>query len=463
LIVAFFDVRFPEEVPWDRIATEFFCRFKERERIEDLITKDLLHPVVISGERRIGKSSLLHLIQAAAEGHGMTAVKLTPSWSFEDYGQTLVGALSRSPAEPQPGVAELLKNGQATPADYVDGLKRLLRGFPGKRVVVLQDEFENFCDQCSPEDRDKVLQFVKTAAGDRALGFKFFFAVIRPTRMSRPSYPSKLLEWAEQIPLNPFDDDEAKIFADRVVAKRLLIPPKGHAALFRLAGGHPFFIKLLLKYAGEQFFRTDQVVELTPDRLQSVVKPALADYTAHLSIQNIVEERMTAAERQILREVSVHGTVANSALGDAALVAEELHGRGYLMRDGVGQWTLRIGCLQEFLESLPKLSNAKAGVPAVSKLRVESASVFRNDEKIHLDREELKIFSFLYQNRDRQFIGLNEIADNFYSGRAAPYGIQRVRTIQHLIARIQAKIEDKPGEPRHLIKEGLGYRLTDID
>ncbi|HEX4640525.1 MAG TPA: response regulator transcription factor [Chthoniobacterales bacterium] len=79
----------------------------------------------------------------------------------------------------------------------------------------------------------------------------------------------------------------------------------------------------------------------------------------------------------------------------------------------------------------------------------------RGKEKIELSPRELKVLSVLYRERgnavSRESL-LNEVWGVDYYGTT--------RTLDQLIVKLRQKIEDVPGEPRHLLTvHTLGYRL----
>lgn len=90
-------------------------------------------------------------------------------------------------------------------------------------------------------------------------------------------------------------------------------------------------------------------------------------------------------------------------------------------------------------------------------VRVDSRALRgkRGKELFELSPRELKVLGLLFRERgnavSRETI-LNEVWGIEYYGTT--------RTLDQLIVKLRQKIEDKPGEPRHLLTvHGLGYRL----
>ncbi len=103
---------------------------------------------------------------------------------------------------------------------------------------------------------------------------------------------------------------------------------------------------------------------------------------------------------------------------------------------------------------------AESEVPdsiAFGKVRIESKALrgTRGKEKFELTPRELKVLAMLHRengdavSRDRI---LNEVWGIEYYGTT--------RTLDQLVVKLRQKIEDEPGEPKHLLTvHGLGYRL----
>jgi DNA-binding response OmpR family regulator len=94
---------------------------------------------------------------------------------------------------------------------------------------------------------------------------------------------------------------------------------------------------------------------------------------------------------------------------------------------------------------------------AFGKVRIDCKALRgkRGKEKIELSPRELKVLSVLYRERgnavSRESL-LNEVWGVDYYGTT--------RTLDQLIVKLRQKIEDVPGEPRHLLTvHTLGYRL----
>ena len=79
----------------------------------------------------------------------------------------------------------------------------------------------------------------------------------------------------------------------------------------------------------------------------------------------------------------------------------------------------------------------------------------RGKEKFELTPRELKVLALLHRelgNAVSRDTILNEVWGIEYYGTT--------RTLDQLIVKLRQKIEDEPGDPRHLLTvHGLGYRL----
>ncbi len=98
----------------------------------------------------------------------------------------------------------------------------------------------------------------------------------------------------------------------------LLMAPEAHEWLYRLTGGHPYFVKLLLAMVWDQFDAAPSQSMLTPDDLQCGASGANVARHKQLNdvLQNVYREFLNDSEREILLWLATKA--------DGHLTAEEL-------------------------------------------------------------------------------------------------------------------------------------------
>jgi DNA-binding response OmpR family regulator len=165
----------------------------------------------------------------------------------------------------------------------------------------------------------------------------------------------------------------------------------------------------------------------------------------------LCREIRTAKNRVPILMLSAKGQEIDKVVG-LELGADDYVTKPFSLRELLA----RVQALLRRAEAIGPASDLPMEI-AFGKVQIDSKSLRgkRGKEKIELSPRELKVLAVLFRERgnavSREAL-LNEVWGVEYFGTT--------RTLDQLIAKLRQKIEDVPGEPKHLMTvHTLGYRL----
>lgn len=459
----FLELHFPDPVENEK---DFFDRKPERELIDFRMRQGMVRPLVILGERRMGKTSLHRISKPRLSELDFPCVSpILTDYTLECLTSELLRGMcfKLNFAPDQTGMIDARGDFHLTSiADLINVLHRIFQTVNGRPLVVEMDEFDSFVNNCEELERRRVLDFVLRLIETHDLPLKFFFTMTRPSERMRHSYPTSFLSESDIVHIHPFGRDETNAMIVTLLANLMVLTEETLNLLFRLSGGHPYFLKLLLECLFNRYSQFGPTVVITPEMLQVALGLAVNDTRAEHSVLNLLEVHMTGYESAVFSDLVRSSGVLRAeqikgrpTAWEAA--AEELVKRDYIQRENSDGYSFRIEYLHHFLKSRPLLwTTASAG------LRVEQEHVLRGEHEIALDERERKLFLFLYERRTAKSVLKNDIYDYMAPGqKSSPE--QRSALVNELIVSLRKKIEEDWRHPIHLVDAGFGFRLVNVE
>jgi hypothetical protein len=351
-------LNFPDPVTSER---GFFNRQQEWALAEKTLRPGK-RPLIILGERRIGKTSL----QAVAARRLKAEAALEPLFlpfgslmrSTDDFARELLQGLCASVGQDARQTGQFDAGGNFclhSFGEYTQALRNL--SGQGRRFLVCVDEFDATLKNCDDKQAKKLAALVTHLAnqgGQGNLPLGFFFSMTGIPETVAQSFGTSLASNAALLELEPFSDaNTAKMV--RALLQPARISTDALAELARLSGGHPYITKLLLYWLLEPRGFDAQGLAVDAAHVAQAAAEALKDAQAREVLTNVYDVHLDAAQKDLLLMLAhpeCQDGLSKSALQtlDVTYItaANKLKRRGYLkiVQDA---YHLRIAFLGQWL------------------------------------------------------------------------------------------------------------------
>ena len=234
---------------------DFFGRQYEKKTILDyLMDPTRRQPIIVQGERRMGKSSMLRLIEEVLRSdysHAFIVPRPIHLASCRraatlanDLAATLASALGR------PSI-DVTKLGQGFhPQEAVEVFAKLLTGVHERAIVFVMDELDEFleAENTTEQDRSTVMGMLY-ALRTAGLPIKLLFSMIRVPGRLRHHDEVVFVTEAKPFYLNPFEDGpDFEEMVRTLAGPDYPLTRDDVSLIHRQSGGWPFFAKAILSY-----------------------------------------------------------------------------------------------------------------------------------------------------------------------------------------------------------------------
>lgn len=332
------------------VGREFFDRHAERDQALGVLSSPGdRRPVVIVGERRMGKTSLLrHLIERLKALPAVVPVQLPIGGSlhsaddlFGEICDHLSAALELDP-DALPETVEGL-----APAEQLQVLARLCTAAGGKTAVLCLDEVDACLEhQETPDaERYKIAALLNALAQEDGLPIRLLCTMIRLPSGLPPAALATFFARAVLIRLAPFSpEDLSEMLAELAQAHLgLRLTPDDLAILYEQSGGWPFFAKVGLVCLGE--------AEPGPEQMARALAAAARHPAVNEAMEHIFRHYFDRDEKALVIALArAAGSRLEGGqverLGPAfTAVARRLVARDFLQVDAAGRYSFRVGLL----------------------------------------------------------------------------------------------------------------------
>lgn len=294
------ELNFPDPVTSER---GFFNRQKEWALAEKTLRSGE-KPLIILGERRIGKTSLQSVAARRLEAEAALEPLFLPFGSLmrstDDFARELLQGLCASVGQDARETGLFDANGNFylhSFGEYTQALRNL--SGQGRRYLVCVDEFDATLKNCDDKQARKLAALVTHLANQGNLPLGFFFSMTGIPETVAQSFGTTLASNAALLELEPFSDaNTAKMV--RALLQPARISTDALAELSRLAGGHPYITKLLLYWLLEpRGFDAQGLAVDAADVVQAAAE-ALKDAQAREVLTNVYDVHLDAAQKDLL-------------------------------------------------------------------------------------------------------------------------------------------------------------------
>lgn len=353
------ELNFPNPVSAQK---DFYDRQEPLERIKQSLSSGSTRPLVVLGERRIGKTSLyVRSINFVKEE---LSAQFTPLLlphgavirSFNGFVRELLQALSKAQnknlAESglmgQDGKLQLLSMGQLSEA-----IARLISK-SNKTFIVCMDEFDAALANSSPTDADKILGLTSYLAERADLPLTTLFTITHSIQQTQGAFHAPDITKAEVIPLTPFSEEDLAAMTFGLLGEQIAFPKAAQHHLYRLSGGHPYFSKLLLDCLAQRRLPADGIIQATAQMVEQAAADAARDPRARHAVDNIYHIHFSEQEKVIMLLLAKRNAPLSAQsirqLGASYITAaKRLHRRGYLDQQKNGSYAFHIAFLGHWL------------------------------------------------------------------------------------------------------------------
>lgn len=349
------DLNFPNAI---RLERELFGRENELEQIRRVFHSDQHVPVVILGERRIGKTSLFNVaVEQLRRTTDPFIIPLTVESrsliTLVDFIDAVLRRLSSILGTKSPHTLneELLAYIQIDPISYFEETFARLAGAPLNVCFLLCiDEFELIVRNFSSEEMASLTSLLHHLIERTALPLRLIFSTTYPTEIPQGIDISWLISKSLPIELAPLNPIELEALLRGISKGQVRWTEEGLGLIWSLSGGHPYFAKLLLAQ-----FVYEKDFPIVSDRpvVQRALTRALQDPRADHALEDIYRTRFSDPEKEVLinlarRDANLPLQHLDAAGTNWQYTAKKLVKRNFLQLSG-DVLEFRIGIMKHWL------------------------------------------------------------------------------------------------------------------
>ncbi len=354
---------FPHPIPKND-EQDFHDRTRELAIAQAVIGQTTRKPLLVRGERCIGKTSLLNRVRRWLElppqHDRFRAMAIEPGGltTWQEFAQEIWDGVQGCIESTGLELPARLRASRElrTFGHFLGELRRLLAYLPGVTFVIFLDELDKIQHHADSLQQTKILSLVRLLVEAEDLPLAFVMSVLREIP-GQDGLGSPLA--VEEIRLQPFDPEDTAGLIRALLAPAAgpALGPDAVAWLERETGGHPYFVKLLLAMACDALAPGARPGPATAHDLQCAVRNAPASRRKQLAdvLQSVYRDYLNDSEREILWWLAMapEGRITNAelraSLGRLRTAAEELVQRSYLARTEDGGCRLRLGWFRDWL------------------------------------------------------------------------------------------------------------------
>lgn len=333
---------------------DFYDRDGETKEVLHTLGVGRVRTVVIMGERRSGKSSMIRHMAVALRSFatpiGLVEIPWAGITSREELVTEILHAVSSHvAAQPKAGlmnedVADLSETEMAVD-NPIKALRALLARVPDQRLVVAIDEFDSIL--VDAPDPEAIISLLGEITGDESLDIRLLLTVARlPVQLVTPGAAPSLADAV--ITLRPFPKTDLDEMILDITGDEHLVTVEDLQQIYELSGGWPYYAKLLLEGMAAR--------PPGPDQVRLALEMALDNESATERIINVYDVHFSDEEKQLVLLLAENdGRMIMAQLTEVAVglgaAAQQLIRRGYVREDSGGVLRFAVGFLGPWLRN----------------------------------------------------------------------------------------------------------------
>lgn len=402
------DLNFPNPVD---TTEDFFNREAELAEIHQTLASTAQRPIVIIGETKIGKTSLINTVTSQVESKDLFKVLHLPhTYSRDALAAEIVQGICDKLGTDLRQRDLINEHGQfrlVTISGFISVLNNLLQQKPPVSFLLCIDRLDSMLNKCDDVAADQMLDLLLYLIEKTDLPLRFLFSMTRINDRILRSYASPFLLSSNLVQLTPWSFEQSCQFARWILKDRLVLSEAAERDLFDATGGHPYFIKAILQILLDQQSEPEGF-SITSEFLRLVVDTSIHSPEVDFTLSNLVEAHFSLEELRLLTEITSRreglSVKAIRDLGDLYLeIAYRLVARGYLTVSKQKEaYFLRLGLLGQWLEqkSFTPLTDTKAEDTLFATREPQpSSGVVLNDttRQVWVDGREIRLTNVEYR------------------------------------------------------------------
>lgn len=406
--------------------TGFFGRREMLSRIQQIFLSKERTPVIVIGERRVGKTSLQNivvqrLLSTYPNLYHVLYVEPRGINSFSLFANSILGRLGNQAKDQEDQIQ--FSNSITAIEDFEYNLSLVFRCIQ-QPVLICIDEFDGIIRQLADQELALLFGAMYFLIEKTSFPLYFFLTMTSIPDKMLEDIPSTLVSTSQVFELEPLTFAEMRHLVTSLTSEELKWSDVGFHELYRLAGGHPYFTKLILYCLINQIVNKNKPSFVTLELLSQAEGCAIQNVGADSVLSNLYYAHFQPEEREILlllaqrrRPISLNELV--DAGGHWISSAKRLMRRHYLQVDHQGgDLDFKIALLGDWLKEWVEF---EAECEKYSQLRRilarpeievdETTGVVRlNGREIKLSRQEYKIMRCLAAKAE-QLVSRDDLID----------------------------------------------------
>ncbi|MGD9101414.1 MAG: hypothetical protein PVF45_13115 [Anaerolineae bacterium] len=349
----------------DPVTSEdgFFDRQKEWTLIERTFRSRERKPLIILGERRIGKTSL-QSVAASRLSHHLEPLFLPFGpllRSADDFARELLQGLCSSSGKSMRETGPFTANGDfglGSFGEYTQALRSATS--QEKDYLVCVDEFDVTLKNCADKEAKRLVALVTHLVneGDRRnLPLRFFFSMTGMPETVTKSFSTSFTSNATLAALKPFSYENTAKMVTTLLGPGAHVSQAAMTRLFDLSGGHPYLTKLLLYWLLEPHGFEAQGLVVDEGALEGALAQATHDPQVRGVLANLYDVHFNQEQKGLMlmlaspeRQNGVTKQELQAMGTNYITAANTLKRRGYLqVADESAPYCVRIAFLRQWL------------------------------------------------------------------------------------------------------------------
>jgi hypothetical protein len=349
----------------DPVTSEdgFFDRQKEWTLIERTFRSRERKPLIILGERRIGKTSL-QSVAASRLSHHLEPLFLPFGpllRSVDDFARELLQGLCSSSGKSMRETGPFTANGDfglGSFGEYTQALRSATS--QEKDYLVCVDEFDVTLKNCADKEAKRLVALVTHLVneGDRNnFPLRFFFSMTGMPETVTRSFSTSFTSNATLAALKPFSYENMAKMVTTLLGPGAHVSQAAMTRLFDLSGGHPYLTKLLLYWLLEPHGFEAQGLVVDTGTLEQALAQATHDPQVRGVLTNLYDVHFNQEQKGLMlmlaspeRQDGVTKQELQTMGTNYITAANTLKRRGYLqVADESAPYCVRIAFLRQWL------------------------------------------------------------------------------------------------------------------